>query len=136
MSLNLACFLGGLEYGWYLHIRQALAGAAGRAVHSPHKNNVLSVGNIYLQGMDLPQSLIDSVVIDFPPATPIVPGGVKFQQITLSVPLSKTLLFGGVPSTLFSSNPDSKVIKSGVCSSILRSENPGICSLLEHTHDA
>ncbi len=106
--INIPLLLGGLELGWYLHVRQGLAGAAGQAVHGFTKKESENTVKTYLIGLNFSDSLIEAAVIDVtvinnPPDT------TKVNQVTVSLPLSKVLIFGGIPSALSSSSEQSTV---------------------------
>lgn len=98
LSVNLLFLLGGLEMGWYLHVRQSLAGAAGNAVFmTQNANTAEDAAMVYLTGMNLPEDLIDSVTVT---ADSVTINGSSSDRVTVSLPLSEVLMFGGIISNL------------------------------------
>ncbi len=109
LMVNVPLLLGGLEFSWYLYIREGLAGAAGQAVRYNIGNGPRQSAQNYLIGLGFPDSFINSVNINL--QTQNIPGsqGKKINSASISVPLTETLLFGGIPSTLIITAPSSTV---------------------------
>lgn len=99
IALNMVFLLGGMELGWYLYVREGLAGAAGQAVVSTKGKAPEEIATLYLIGMGLPDSLINNIEVVSTTVTLAFPNE-KADRIEISLPLDQTLLFGGVPSAL------------------------------------
>lgn len=100
LSLNLLLLMGGLEMGWYLHLRQGLAGAAGTAVFMTSGKQSEDAAKVYLTGFNLPTKIIEAVSVS---ADNVIVNGSQADRVTVSLPLSEALIFGGVVSKLSSS---------------------------------
>ncbi len=96
ISVNLIFLLGGLEIGWYLYVKSALAAATAQAAYSVNVNEAKNVMEACLLGLDLPQNLIDNCSVSF--SNDPIPGGggVKIKTATLSLPISEVLIFGNL----------------------------------------
>jgi hypothetical protein len=107
MLVNMVVLFGGLEYGWYFYSRQALVGAAREAVRSDFHTVAERTVQSYLIGMDFSDSFIDSVSVDFEQMT--LTGSsppTQVNKVSVSIPLTEVLLFGGEASNLFSTNEE------------------------------
>lgn len=99
LMINLAFFLGALEVSWYLYVRQALVKAAREGVRTDFKNLSERVVEVYLIGYNFPESFIDQVTVSTQTTNLTSPKAEVFS-VTVTVPLSAALLFGGNPSGL------------------------------------
>lgn len=100
ITINVMLILGGLEWSRYLYIRQGLAGAAGQAAQNVIGQADTKTVRLYLIGMDFPDSLIDSVTVSSSKETVGGPPGTQADKVTVSLPFSDALLFGGTFSRL------------------------------------
>lgn len=104
IGINVMIMLGGLEWGWYLYVRQGLSGAAGQAVHRTTAKHAKLAVDIYLAGLNFSDTFIESVTVDFSKEIDPGPNKTTIYRVTTSLPKEKALLFGGTPSGLALSN--------------------------------
>lgn len=97
MTVNFTFLLGGLELGWYLHVKAALAAATSQAAYSVNVNEANNVMEACLLGSDVPQNLVDNCSVSFSNNPIPGGGGVKIKTATLSLPMSEVLIFGNLP---------------------------------------
>ena len=96
--INIPILIGGMEYGWYLYVRQGFVSAAGQAVRKSKQQAHEDAALICLHGFFMPQRIIDEASVEtirFNEG-----GGVRTQLVTVSVPLSEALLFPNDPVQL------------------------------------
>ena len=98
ISINVLLLLGGLEWSRYLYIRQGLAEAAGQAVQNSLAKNPDKVVELALVGLDFSDTLIAAVNVSVSQVQ--LGGGAKADMVTVSMPVSDGLLFGGTFSGL------------------------------------
>lgn len=98
--VNIPILIGGMEYGWYLYVRQGVVSAAGQAVRKSKKQAHEEAALICLHGFFMPQRIIDATSVET--ITSNEGGGVRINRITVSVPLSEALLFPNDPVQLLS----------------------------------
>ena len=98
LLINIPILIGGMEYGWYLYVRQGFVSAAGQAVRKSKTQAHEDAALICLHGFFMPQRIIDATIVNT--TTLNQGGGVRINQVTVSVPLSEALLFPNDPVQL------------------------------------
>ncbi len=104
--VNVLLLFGGLEFGWYLYSRQALVGAAREAVRIDMQRVAEQTVRNYLVGLDFSDVFINSVVVSLNQLNLNNPGPTKVNKVTVTIPLTQVLLFGGEFSRLYSTSSE------------------------------